>query len=209
MRPPPAMAIWELAPSSAAWATPLPRWRLSTKMHAMRQFAGGGGSLRYASMFQIQGVRDAVLAPALRDSLLIKDQRRMGSTASDQPLLECSWIADAALVLDVVRGAPTSSINAVVALDKIYEGVPRLSVELTDCVLGVGHRLIFCIARNMLGTHQSRGRGGHGGHLSAPTERSRHTLRLARTLTNELRELGAGTRLPGWIRTKHVQPATS
>ena len=62
----------------------------------------------FAAVLEIERVRTAVLAPALRDALLVEDQRGVRAARADQLLLERAGIADAALVLDVIAGRTSS-----------------------------------------------------------------------------------------------------
>ena len=81
-------------------------------------------------------LRTAVLAPALREVILVEDQRRMGAAGPDELLLQRAGIADAALVLGVKGDAPAPSVDPVVALDQLRKGVPRGRVERAGLVLG-------------------------------------------------------------------------
>ena len=74
-------------------------------------------------------LRTAVLAPALREVVLVEDQCGMRASRPDQLLLQSAGIADAALVLGVMGDAPASSVDPVVALDQLRKGVPRGRVE--------------------------------------------------------------------------------
>ena len=134
-RPPPAAAIWASAPSSPALATPRPRWPL------VDEDAGDPPARRrrrvlrvLTGVLQPELLPGAVLAPALREVILVEDQRRMRAASPDQLLLQSAGIADAALVLGVMRDAPAPSVDAVVALDEVGKGVPRRCVERTGLV---------------------------------------------------------------------------
>ena len=81
-------------------------------------------------------LRTAVLAPALREVVLVEDQRRMRAARPDQLLLQRAGIADAALVLGVIGDAPAPSVDPVVALDQLRKGVPRGRVERAGLVGG-------------------------------------------------------------------------
>jgi len=77
-------------------------------------------------------------------------------TTSNQLLLERSGIANAALVLDVVGGAPAASVDPIVALDEVREGVPRHALKPTDRVLNARHGLSLPRASAPLSTSPCR-----------------------------------------------------
>lgn len=92
-----------------------------------------------AKVLEIQTVRGSVLAPALGRAVDVEDEGRLGSSAVNQLFLQRSRIADATFVFDVVRGAPASPVDAVVALDQFDERAPRRGVEPTNGVRRKGH----------------------------------------------------------------------
>jgi hypothetical protein len=91
-----------------------------------------------AVVLQSEFLRAAVLTPTLRQRVLVEDKRSTGTARPDQLLLQRAWIADAALILDVMDNAPAPSVDTVVALDQLREGIPRGSVERAGLV---GRRL--------------------------------------------------------------------
>ena len=74
-------------------------------------------------------LRTAVLAPTLRDVVLVEDQRGMRTARPDQLLLQRAGIADAALVFGMKGDAPAASVDPVVALHQLGKGVPRGRLE--------------------------------------------------------------------------------
>ena len=69
-------------------------------------------------------LRTAVLAPALREVVLVEDQCGMRAARPDQLLLQSAGIADAALVLGVMGDAPAPSVDPVAALDLLGKSSP-------------------------------------------------------------------------------------
>ena len=71
----------------------------------------------------------AELAPALRQAVLVEDQRGVRAAVLTSSSFRVGCFAEP--VLDVVTDAPAASVDAVVALDQLREGLPRGSVEWT------------------------------------------------------------------------------
>ena len=99
-------------------------------MQVIRQRAAGGGSLRFTAVPELELGRAAVLAPALRESVLVEYQGGMGVTRPHELLFERAAVADLALVVRRVEGdAPAASVDPVVALDQLGERVPGGCVQ--------------------------------------------------------------------------------
>src|SRR5262249_29301652 len=80
-------------------------------------------------------LRAAVLAPPLRDPVVIKDQRRMRAALPNPGLLRRAIVDRPSLAwLEVKADAPASAEDAVIALDELREDIPGGLVKWTDCV---------------------------------------------------------------------------
>ena len=89
----------------------------------------GRGSFAYPMVLEPELLRTAELAPALREVVLVEDQRGMRAACPDELLLQRAGIADAALVFGVKGDAPAPTVDPVVAFDQLRESVPRGRVQ--------------------------------------------------------------------------------
>jgi hypothetical protein len=81
---------------------------------------------------QSQLCRAAELAPALREPLLIEDQRGMSVAGSHELLFQRAVVGDLPVVGGLKRDAPAAAVDPVVALDQLSERVPGGSVQWPD-----------------------------------------------------------------------------
>src|SRR5215475_5698138 len=89
----------------------------------------------FAPVLDIRQFRGAaVLAPPLCDAVVVEDQRRMRAAVPDPGLLGRAIVGPPLAALEVITDAPAPSEDAVVAFDKLGEGIPRGGVKRTDCV---------------------------------------------------------------------------
>src|SRR5579859_7457386 len=76
----------------------------------------------------------AVLAPPLRGAVVIEDQSRVRAAVADPRLLGRAIVRPLLGGHEVISDAPASAEDAVVAFDKLGEGIPGRCVQRTGCV---------------------------------------------------------------------------
>src|SRR5262245_46767433 len=69
-------------------------------------------------------VRAPVLAPALCGALVVDDERGMSATGADALFLDLPVVDSSLPALRVVADAPAATVDPVIALDELGEGVP-------------------------------------------------------------------------------------
>jgi hypothetical protein len=85
-------------------------------------------------------LRAAVLAPPLRGTTAVEDQRRVRAAAPDPGLLRRAVVASLLTALQMEGDAPASTEDAVVPLDKLSERIPRGGIKGPD---RIGRHLVI------------------------------------------------------------------
>ena len=97
-----------------------------------------------ALVLQFERLGWTVLTPSLCVTIVIDHECGVCSARLDELSLERLWITNSSLVLDVVRSAPASSVDSVVALDQLCESVPGRLVQGPDGELRCSRRAFRC-----------------------------------------------------------------
>src|SRR5215469_3756341 len=96
---------------------------------------------------EIKLVPAAVLAPALREPVIVEHQRRMRVPRTYELLLQRPGITDPGLIRGVKGYAPAASVDPVVALDQLRERVPGGCVQ-RPCRVGLKLARVFRLWRS-------------------------------------------------------------